>query len=172
MTWTPCYDFEVVLDNLRDTVEVAIDGDLKVETTRLAPDARRMDYFHLQAVQNGATTSSVTAFRLDRFDLCLTGGRSVPPAVYDCNSNGVLDECDITGGVSVDCNVNGVPDECEMGDFDADGTINLSDYQVFQSCFTGPDGGPLDAACELGDFDCDDDVDMADFSAFQLAFSH
>ena len=31
----------------------------------------------------------------------------------DCNSNGVLDVCDIVSGASLDCNANGVPDECE-----------------------------------------------------------
>ncbi|MCK4660093.1 MAG: hypothetical protein KAV82_11280 [Phycisphaerae bacterium] len=34
----------------------------------------------------------------------------------DCNDNGVLDECDITGGTSADVNSNGVPDECEIPD--------------------------------------------------------
>ncbi|HNO79901.1 MAG TPA: right-handed parallel beta-helix repeat-containing protein [Phycisphaerae bacterium] len=34
----------------------------------------------------------------------------VPP---DCNSNGVLDECDIASGLETDCNLNGIPDACE-----------------------------------------------------------
>jgi hypothetical protein len=33
--------------------------------------------------------------------------------VGDCNTNGVLDECDIASGTSLDCNSNEVPDECE-----------------------------------------------------------
>ncbi len=32
---------------------------------------------------------------------------------FDCNGNGVLDECDIASGYSDDYDVNGVPDECE-----------------------------------------------------------
>gem|GEM_PF-1652112 len=169
-TWTACFDIEAMLDNRDGIVKVYVDGELKVETTRLNSNARRMDYFHLQAVGNLASTSGDTSFRLDRVDLCLTG-RVVSPGVYDCNGNGVLDECDITGGTSADCNANGIPDECEMGDFDDDGEVGLTDYQTFQSCFTGPDGGPLDAGCELGDFDCDDDIDLADFAAFQEAFT-
>ena len=31
----------------------------------------------------------------------------------DCNTNDVLDECDIADGTSTDCNENGIPDECE-----------------------------------------------------------
>ncbi|MCK4658429.1 MAG: hypothetical protein KAV82_02815, partial [Phycisphaerae bacterium] len=32
----------------------------------------------------------------------------------DCNSNGVLDECDIAAGTSTDCNGNNLPDECDL----------------------------------------------------------
>jgi hypothetical protein len=45
-------------------------------------------------------------------------GTSRPGAVYlanlvDCNTNGLLDGCDITSGTSLDCNSNGIPDECD-----------------------------------------------------------
>jgi len=33
---------------------------------------------------------------------------------YDCNENGIPDECDIAAGTSDDCNGNGLPDECEI----------------------------------------------------------
>ncbi len=36
------------------------------------------------------------------------------PGGLDCNTNGVLDECDIIGATSEDCNGNGVPDECDI----------------------------------------------------------
>jgi hypothetical protein len=36
----------------------------------------------------------------------------------DCNSNGVPDDCDVTGGTSEDCNQNLDPDECELEDND------------------------------------------------------
>jgi len=32
----------------------------------------------------------------------------------DCNSNGQLDECDLTQGLSADCNGNSIPDECDI----------------------------------------------------------
>jgi cysteine-rich repeat protein len=35
------------------------------------------------------------------------------PGVLDCNSNGVDDLADISGGTSSDCNTNHAPDECE-----------------------------------------------------------
>ncbi|MCH7721154.1 MAG: hypothetical protein IH988_09240, partial [Planctomycetes bacterium] len=30
----------------------------------------------------------------------------------DCNSDGIIDSCDIAQGLSEDCNANGIPDEC------------------------------------------------------------
>ncbi len=52
------------------------------------------------------------------------------------------------------------------GDFDADGTINLTDFEQFQACFTGP-GSTMGLDCHPGDFDDDDDIDFADFAGFQ-----
>ncbi|MCK4658584.1 MAG: thrombospondin type 3 repeat-containing protein, partial [Phycisphaerae bacterium] len=55
--------------------------------------------------------------------VCLSSSGDVSP---DCNSNGILDQCDIdcgeTGGLcdvpgcgaSLDCNTNGIPDDCEV----------------------------------------------------------
>lgn len=42
-------------------------------------------------------------------------GKLVPgcPGSPDCNTNGVIDTCDIAGGFSSDNNQNGLPDECE-----------------------------------------------------------
>jgi CSLREA domain-containing protein len=36
------------------------------------------------------------------------------PNIWDCNANGVPDECDVASGYSEDCNANGVPDECDV----------------------------------------------------------
>ena|GEM_PF-970998 len=166
-----CYDIEVVLDNALGTVEVYIDGQLRATTTRLESNAHRIDYCRLQAVDNGGTSIGAQKLRVDYFGLCLTGSSAVPPSEYDCNGNTVLDECDIADGTSEDCYGNGIPDECELGDFDDDGDVSLSDYEVFQSCFTGPDGGPLSTDCELGDFDCDADIDLGDFAGFQTVFA-
>ncbi len=76
-------------------------------------------------------------------DACdIDGGTSA-----DCNGNGVPDDCDITGGTSEDCNGDGVPDECQLADNDCNG-----------------DGIPDD--CQLDGNDCNnngvpDDCDIA-----------
>ncbi|MCK4342036.1 MAG: hypothetical protein KAY37_09975 [Phycisphaerae bacterium] len=55
---------------------------------------------------------------------------------FDCNSNGVLDECDIADGTSQDANGNGIPDECEAppvcpGDSNCDEAISWRDIDFF-----------------------------------------
>ncbi|MCK4340734.1 MAG: hypothetical protein KAY37_03300 [Phycisphaerae bacterium] len=54
----------------------------------------------------------------------------------DCNTNGILDECDIAAGTSLDDNGNGIPDECETpavcsGDCNCDGAIDWRDIDYF-----------------------------------------
>ena len=57
------------------------------------------------------------------------------------------------------------------GDSDADGDIDLIDYQDFDSCLDGP-GAPDDRIdCCWFDFDRDGDVDLADFAGFARVFS-
>ncbi len=55
--------------------------------------------------------------------------------VPDCNSNGILDECDIAEGTSADSNGNGIPDECETcrGDTNCDGVISWRDIEYLQA---------------------------------------
>jgi formylglycine-generating enzyme required for sulfatase activity len=43
-------------------------------------------------------------------------GFRVAVTYADCNSNGVFDVCDVSGGISLDSNTNGVPDECALYD--------------------------------------------------------
>ena len=53
---------------------------------------------------------------------------------FDCNANGLLDECDIANGTSVDINENGIPDECEpsrRGDMNCDLAIDAFDIEPF-----------------------------------------
>ena len=47
---------------------------------------------------------------------CEDDGTCVSELRADCNSNGIEDQCDIDGGVSIDCQSNGVPDECDIQD--------------------------------------------------------
>lgn len=56
------------------------------------------------------------------------------------------------------------------GDFNDDGARDLADHANGVSCFTGPDGGPIDPSCSPADLDVDDDVDLADWARFQNRF--
>jgi len=64
------------------------------------------------------------------------------------------------------------------GDFDGDGVADLSDYEVFFDCMSGPDVEPdpmppvtPQECLEAFDFDDDGDIDHGDFAGFQGAFS-
>ncbi|MCK4660369.1 MAG: S8 family serine peptidase [Phycisphaerae bacterium] len=55
-------------------------------------------------------------------------------------------------------------------DLDADGDVDLDDFNIFAGCLIGPEV-PVEPACEPADFDGDDDVDLQDFAVFQNAFT-
>ncbi len=60
----------------------------------------------------------------------------------DCNTNGVEDGLDITGGTSEDCNTTAVPDECDIAggtSFDAntDGIPDECDVEICVSPWDG-----------------------------------
>ena len=57
------------------------------------------------------------------------------------------------------------------GDCDGDDDVDLTDFLYFQTCFTGPGGGPVGEECECSDFNLDGDVDLLDFLAFQAAYT-
>ena len=85
----------------------------------------------------------------------------------DCNSNGVLDECDIADSTSNDCNANGILDECEPGgdsDCNNDGETDLCAFSTGTSVDCNQDGIPDD--CQLVGNDCNensipDDCELA-----------
>ena len=52
------------------------------------------------------------------------------------------------------------------GDLDLDGDVDLSDFILFQSCFTGP-GEERSVVCGAADLDGDGDVDLADLVVLQ-----
>jgi hypothetical protein len=60
----------------------------------------------------------------------------------DCNGNGIIDSCDISGGAA-DSDSNGIPDECEetpftRGDVNGDGGVDISDViTTLDYLFTG-----------------------------------
>ncbi|MFH0980572.1 MAG: hypothetical protein V2A79_03420, partial [Planctomycetota bacterium] len=90
---------------------------------------------------------------LDEFDV--SRGNSL-----DCNLNGVPDECDLRSGASRDCNTNGFPDECDP-----------NDWGIEFGCFTGIGGG-VPAGCTCLDVDGDDDVDLRDFATYQREYRY
>ena len=56
-------------------------------------------------------------------------------------------------------------------DCNEDGVVGLLDYDTFQTCITGPGGGPLPAGCNCFDFDRDGVVTLADFATMQETFN-
>ncbi|MCH8807236.1 MAG: thrombospondin type 3 repeat-containing protein [Planctomycetes bacterium] len=75
-----------------------------------------------------------------------------PPAIIDCNGNGIDDAIDIANGTSPDCDGNGVPDECQ-DDSDGDGTIDPCDGCPNDANKTAPG----DCGCGIPDADSDGD---------------
>lgn len=67
----------------------------------------------------------------------------------DCNSNGILDACDITDGASPDCDSNGVPDACDIvaHDCNTNGIPDACDILSGASQDVDTNGIPDD--CEL-----------------------
>ena len=65
-------------------------------------------------------------------------------------------------------NLNGA---ASVGDFDDDGDVDNDDYATFDSCYTGPDNGPIGVDCDAGDADLDDDIDCDDWERFTLAWT-
>ncbi|MGA0173152.1 MAG: hypothetical protein ACO3NL_05800, partial [Phycisphaerales bacterium] len=87
---------------------------------------------------------------------------------FDCNGNGVPDECDIADGREGDVNGNGVPDSCEecVADLDGDGFIGAGDLAIVLASWSidGSCGG-----CE-GDLDGDGIVDAGDLASVLAAW--
>ncbi|MGB2986477.1 MAG: sialidase family protein, partial [Phycisphaerae bacterium] len=80
------------------------------------------------------------------------------------------DLCVEQGGTP-DCVESPCRDGCLMGDFDLDGDLDLQDFSLFQTCFSGPIDDPGFAAptalcLSAFDYDGDDDIDLADFDWF------
>ncbi len=57
------------------------------------------------------------------------------------------------------------------GDFDLDGDLDLTDFSLFQVCFSGPNQPRPSGWCAAADADTDGDVDLGDFATFQGCFN-
>jgi len=57
-----------------------------------------------------------------------------------------------------------------FGDYDCDDDVDLSDFIVFQTCYTGSQAQARQE-CLIFDCDADGDVDLGDFTAFQTCFT-
>ena len=69
-----------------------------------------------------------------------------------------------------------VLDPNTFGDADHDCDVDLTDYETFSDCLTGPAGAadfvPASPTCAaVFDVNTDTDVDLTDFAAFQAAFT-
>jgi hypothetical protein len=113
----------------------------------------------------GSGTMSMTTDGRRLFLSTPTGIRvyTVPnPGVEDCNSNGVVDACDLncgaqnavnefpctigaTCGTSADCNSNGIPDECEP---DCNNNSLPDEWELAEGSGTDCDGNAIPDDCE------------------------
>ncbi len=91
---------------------------------------------------------------------------------FDCNENGVLDECDIRDGTSADINGNGMPDECEpreLGDMNCDFAVDALDVEPFIIAIFEPANYPVlypDCDIMLGDINGSGEVNSWDIEPF------
>jgi len=58
-----------------------------------------------------------------------------------------------------------------LDDCNSDGWVNLIDYDDFDSCLSGPNGGLPHPECNCFDLDSDNDVDLSDIRQFQHTFN-
>ncbi|MCP4250239.1 MAG: hypothetical protein GY778_24615, partial [bacterium] len=58
-----------------------------------------------------------------------------------------------------------------LGDSQGDMDVDLGDWALFQSCFTGAGGGPIGPACASADYIADGDVELGDHAVFMPAMT-
>lgn len=58
-----------------------------------------------------------------------------------------------------------------LADLNADGDVDMDDFERFRACFNGPNRMPKLTGCEDADIDSDADVDLVDFSRFRACFN-
>jgi hypothetical protein len=96
----------------------------------------------------------------------VSGGNTFNPTVNAAGTYTLTVSCDTCQDSD-----SVVVSEGTLGDWDADGNVDLADYAEFEACLDGPEGGLAAPGCACGDFDDDGDVDLVDFDAFQDSFT-
>jgi len=61
--------------------------------------------------------------------------------------------------------------EIPPGDCEDDGDVDLTDYDAFESCLTGPGGGPPATNCRCFDVNRSATIDLADFAIIQSTYT-
>ena len=70
----------------------------------------------------------------------------------DCNSNGIVDRCEIDSGVALDCNGNGLPDSCDIasgGSADCNGNGIPDSCDIASGYATDCNGNARPDSCDL-----------------------
>ncbi|MCP4834607.1 MAG: hypothetical protein GY895_07545, partial [Phycisphaera sp.] len=88
----------------------------------------------------------------------------------DCNDNGLLDQCEIAGGLADDCDGDGVPDDCEIDDgmaSDCNGNGQLDGCEIAAGDVDDNNGDGIPDSCQcIFDLNLDDEVGGSDVGIF------
>ena len=142
--------FELTHDPVAESVSLSIDGDLR------ATGYEGFAHSSAPAILWGAFTQNDTGHANFSFVQFAIGESEAA----DCNSNGILDSCEIQTGQSEDTNSDGVPDECQpclAADVDGDGQVGIGDFLLVLAQW-----GPCPPNC-LADVNGDGEVGILDF---------
>jgi hypothetical protein len=142
------------------------DGSSWIETKLIASDGASSDRFGISASVDGDTV--VVGSDYDDDNGSSSGSAYVydlNESEFDCNSNGILDICDIEEDPSLDCDLDGLIDACST----ADGTVeDCNENGIPDTCeLEDPDNdhnnnGELDDCECVGDADGDELVNVID----------
>jgi len=99
-------------------------------------------------------------------------GTSVPPAdaLFDLNSDNVVDGADLSEWLSLAAAENGHNSPYLRGDTDLDREVDLADYSALANNFD-PSGSGLSTLWQHGNSDGDNDIDLADYNALASNFT-
>ena len=112
-------------------------------------------------IAGGAGTALLTGLSFRSFHDEADPGE-LPPGV-----NSLVIDVSVDAG---DVYLRGPYNPALLGDWDADGDLDLSDFAGLHDCLAGPDVS-VDVFCTLFDFDDDGDVDIRDVAAFAEDFT-